>query len=472
MKLTGKKIAVLGLMNDGLEMIRALHHRGAQVDGFGIPPSETESKKITTQLKGIARNIIWNSISSEALLPYDLIIRTPGAGIFQEALDQAKNNSVKILSDLEMACQFMKAPIIAVTGTNGKTTTTALIQILLQEQGFSVATVGGEFNRYGEVVSNEKDFDYFLIEVSSQRLAQSQNFHPYIAVLLNIYPAHGDRHAGGIPEYIESKGKIFDQQTDKDFLIFSGTGVNVRELIRQRNPVSQKIMFSMDQPVNPPGIYREKQNFIWVGPKGETESYSFARTPIKVATYLINMMAAIAAAKLCDVQKETVQQVLNHFRGLPSRMEKYREVKGASYIDDSQCSNIGAAIWALNSFSNPVIWIGGGGIEKNANLEEIPQRIKRGKLKAILLTGPAGGRLGKILQGMAPIIETLPLSEAVSKAYEIAEPKDIVLYSPASPPDLFTQKPGSQRGEKFKKLVSQLKDTEPIKPKRDKFIRI
>jgi len=470
MELKGKKVAVLGLTDDGLAMVNALSQAGARVAGFGTG-TPGHVKAVEQRFQKISGQLTWKGIPEEALTSFDLIVDTPGGGNFIPSRDFAKKQGVKVLSDLDLALKFMPAPLIAVTGTNGKSTTVALIRDMLIQQGFKVVAVGGDFSSWAERLTDKKAYDYYVLEVNSRRLEISDSLHAHIAVLLNLYPAHGDRHEGGVPAYIEAKAKVFAHQTSKDFLIHEESAGNLRELLRIKSPPSTRVPFSLDSPLSSQGVYRSEKDLIYRGPSGEEESYSLAKAKSRTPAYLMDLMSAIAAAKLCRVTPPNIQAVIDNFSGLPSRMEKIRTVGDVVFIDDSRATNIGATAWALASSSRPIIWIAGGGLVDGARLQDLPKEIK-GRVKLIVLFGSDRKTLVRTLSDVAPIIEVDRLKEAVALAHQKADPKDWVIFSPFCPPDLRTQKPGRSRGSEFKKLVKDLPEAPRQIRARSQFVKI
>jgi UDP-N-acetylmuramoylalanine--D-glutamate ligase len=453
-EIKSRKIAVLGLNDDGLEMVKALSKAGAYVSGFGTA-TPSQEKAIQEKFQAIPCQLLWREIPENALTQFDLIIDTPGGGNYIAARDFAKKNGVRVLSDLDLAIEFMQAPIIAVTGTNGKSTTVALINEMLNQQGYKVVTVGGDFSPWGERILDKKKYDYYVLETNSRRLEISSSLHPHIAVLLNLYPAHGDRHKGGVPAYIEAKAKIFANQTEADYLVHEGTSENLHELIRLKSPKSKPVMFVLDNFVGPPGAYRSGQNLIWLGLSNENETYSLRKVKSRLPTYIMDLLAALVVARLCKVEPRHIQSVIDNFKGLPSRMEAIRTVGNVTFIDDARSTNIGATSWALSSYTRPIIWIAGGGLVDGSRLRDLPHIIKGG-VKLIILIGSERKTLLRALGGIAPTIEAADLKEAVEVAHKMAEPKDVVIFSPLCPPDYKTQKPGKFRGSEFKKLVERL----------------
>ncbi len=462
MEVKGKKIAVLGLGKDGLSLVRSLNGLGAQVVGFGTAGSEQQKKEARDFLGDIPAKLIWEPLSERSLAGSDLVVFSSRSGKFHQARDFAEKQGVPIFSDLDFVVQFLDKPIIGITGTNGKTTTASILKGLLEKGGFKVSNTGGDFDDWGERIADKKKYDFHIFELSSQRLENSSKFSPYIAILLNIFPAHGERHEGGLPAYLAAKAKIFANQGPGDFFIHEASAVNIRELLRRNPPRSQRVMFSLENPVDSPGVFREKNQLIWLGSNGRRETFPLVKAPNKSPTFLMNFMAAMDAALLCGVKPRLVQAVLDRSAGLPNRMEEIRVVNGVKYVNDSRATNLAATLWALYSFNHPIWLIMGGGIPPGSDFEGLNQVSKK-RIRTIFLVGSERAILMKKLTGGAPVVPVPDLKEALEMIAKMAEEKDIVLFSPACPPDLFTQGQGTEeRGEEFKRLVLHLPEA-PVK---------
>lgn len=460
MQLKEKKIAVLGVNEEGLEWMLALAKAGALVTGFGRRSSE-ESEKIQKKFQGVACQFYWDKIGKEDLLTYDLVIDTPGAGTYREAVEQAKKKGVAVMSDLDLATQFITVPIIAVTGTNGKSTTVTLLRDMLLKQGYKVLVLGGDFSPWASVLAEKTKYDYCLMELSSRRLEVSQNFHPHIALFLNLFPAHGERHEAGYLGYVKAKAKIFFFQTEQDYLIHESSAQNVNELIQRLKTRSRRVRFSLQGPVEPPGIFLDKTRLVWSGPDSELEVYPLEKASIRTLTHVLNLMAAIAAARLLKVEAKHIQSVIETFKGLPHRLQLVRAVGGVLFVDDSRSTNVAAAVWALHSLPINLLWIAGGAPIPGANWEEAVQS-GQGRVREIFLYGSAGQKLASTLQALAPVTLVKNLEEAVQLAHKKSGHKDVVLFSPGCPPDLLAGDFQENRGERFFAAVKKLKEPPSI----------
>ena len=461
-KYEGKKVAVLGLGDEGLALVSKLHHLGSQVEGFGTGDG-AYIEGVQKFMAAVPVPLHWKEIPEDGLTGFDAIIVTTRSGKFHAARDFAGKQGVPIFHEIDFILQFLKAPIIAVTGTNGKTTTLSILAEIFKRQGLRFTITGGDFDSWADRIEDTENYDYHLLELSSQRLENSSRLHPYIAVLLNIFPAHPERHADGIPGYFAAKAKIFQKQGEQEYLIHEASARNVRELIRQAQAKPQRVMFSLEHQLEGMGIHRVEKELVWVGNSGEEKKFSLAQAKNIAPTYLLNEMAAIAVACLCDVKPEAIQGVIDNFAGIPHRLERIRDVGEVTFVDDSRATNEAATIWALSSFNRPVILIAGGGVHPQAGFESL-KRFTRSRVKQIILVGSQSEGMAKELEGETPVQQVENLQEAVQIADKLAEAEDVVLFSPACPPDLYTQGGGTERGEDFQKQVKSL----PDKPRRVK----
>ncbi len=456
MNLAGKKIAVVGLGHDGIAMIKALAGQGAIVSAYGSGSDEQE-KSVRADLQPIFCRLIWQEVFEDSLLGYDYAINTPGGGLYRAAIEHARERGVVVLSDLDLAWEFFDAPVIAVTGTSGKSTTISLLANMLKTQGYRCALFGGDFLHWANAIQDRNHNDYYLLELSSRRLEVSNIHHPWISILLNLYSAHSDRHPGGLTQYYEAKARIFAGQKENDYLIHEGTATNLLELIRTKNPRPACIPFVLQGSVSGPGVFREKKKLILVEADGTRKSFDVSEMANLNPALLMDAMAAVAAANLCKVEPERIQVALNEFVPLPSRMEKIRTLNGVTYIDDSTAANWGATVWALNGIAGSVLLIVSGAPSGDLSRLTIPSFLIK-RLKLVIPTGSRRRQLLPLFQGIANIQEAVDLHEAVNIAHQQATIGDTVLFSPGFPPDLITERASRSRGQIFKEQVTTLAD--------------
>ena len=328
---------------------------------------------------------------------------------------------------------------------------------MLKTQGYRSAVYGGDFLRWANAIQDRNSYDYYLLELSSRRLEVSRVQRPWISILLNLYSAHSDRHPGGLQQYYEAKARIFTGQTEKDYLIHEGTATNLQELIRSKKPLPVRIPFVLNGSIPGRGVFRDRKKLILVDADGNQYFFDVSGMTNLNPALLMDAMAAVAAASLCNVEPERIQLALNEFVPLPSRMEKIRTVNGVTYIDDSTAANWGAAIWALNGIAGPIVWIVSGAPSGDLSGLTIPSFLVE-HIKLVIVSGSRRRHLLHVFQAIANVKEAVNLQEAVSIAHENATSGDTVLYSPGFPPDLISEGASRLRGEIFKKEVNNLPD--------------
>lgn len=454
MELKGRKVAVLGLGSDGIAMIHVLSQEGALVTAYGVR-NEVEAKAMQARIGDFLVEWIWQDVSERHLLRHDLVVDTPGATTYKAAIDSAARNGITVMSDFDLAREYLKDPIIAVTGTCGKSTTISLIQLMMKNHGFKTRTYGGDFLRWAEAIGNHESCDFNLLELSSRRLEVSRPFQPHIAVLLNLHAAHPDRHRGGPAAYADAKSKIFTAQTEQDYLVYDVSSPALQELIRAKAPKSIPVKFSLNHPVLPPGIYRKERELIWLNPSGQNTLYSLSKVENRNLPLLMDMMAATAVANLCGVSPDAIQSAIEDFKALPSRMERIANVGGIVFVDDSTAANPAAAVWGLSSLSGQLIWITGGNPTGHSAQTGFPSFLK-GRIKLIIVCGSQSKALARIWADAGSILEASRLADAVALAYDKASPGEVVIYSPGFPPDYYSEAAGRGRGDEFKRLVAML----------------
>jgi UDP-N-acetylmuramoylalanine--D-glutamate ligase len=332
----------------------------------------------------------------------DLIIASPG-------IPPAKYPKTKtpIINEIEFGARFLpKTKIVAITGTNGKTTTTTMISKILNCP--AAGNIGTPL-----IAIADTSLKHLAVEVSSYQLETLKEFRPHISIILNITPDHMERHKT-MAQYAKAKANIFKDQTKADFLIYNAKDPLIKKIIK--NVKAKKI------PLYP-------------------------KTPLEQ-----NSLAALAVAKICKVPAKKAEKVLKDFKGVEHRLEKTALKKGVTYVNDSKATNPESTIVALSAFKDPIILLAGGA-DKNTSLKELTKAMKN-KVKLLVLFGEAKDRFAKAFKGF-PVIEAKTLNNAVKIAHKHAVKNDIVLLSPACASfDMF--KNFEERGNKFKKIVADL----------------
>ena len=447
--LRDRNILVVGLARTGVSTARFLKERGAIVAATDILPASQIKDIDDLRSNGIEVETGGHSI--KRFLNAHLIILSPGVFPDIEPLKEARKKGVEIISEVELAFNFIKEPIVAIAGTNGKTTTTTLIGKILESGGNKVFVGGNIGLPLIEYVASNQSADYIVVEVSSFQLEGTRKFRPHIAVLLNITEDHLDRYAS-FDEYAAAKFRLFENMEEGDVAIVNFDDTTINSKLKTQNSKPKVIPFSSSKILKEGVCYNNNSINYSVG--GVKESYPTANFKLKGIHNIENIMASIAAAKACGVSREAILKTIEEFKGLPHRMELIREINGISYYNDSKGTNIGALQKSLEGLNAPVILIAGGR-DKGGDYGVLNDLIKN-KVRHLILLGEAKNKIRDAFKGLTDIIMVESLKEAVDIASNKAEKGDVVLLSPAcSSFDMF--KDYKERGEIFRKEVMRLK---------------
>jgi UDP-N-acetylmuramoylalanine--D-glutamate ligase len=445
--LVGKRVLVVGMARTGIATAKFLKARGSVVTTTEAKPEE-EMREAIQELKGMDLSTEWGGHQIETFLRQDLIVVSPGVDLNMDPVQKAIRRGVQVISEIELAYHFIHVPILAITGTNGKTTTTLLLGEMLKEDGRRVG-VGGNVGEPLILFADGGDrWDVLVVEISSFQLEAIEDFRPRISVLLNITEDHLDRYSS-YADYIEAKVRIFVNQNSGDQAVLNKDDPIV---MQSREKVkAKKVMFSMSERPEE-GAFSDGQTiFLKLGGKGE--EYSLAKTPLKGVHNVENMMAALTAARISGCSKKAVQDVLDRFKGLEHRLEFVREIGGVRFYNDSKGTNVGSVVKSLRSFSEPVILIAGGK-DKNGDLSPLKELIQK-QVKHMILLGEAKERMNHDLGGLTDTVMAKTMEEAVSLARQKARGGEVVLLSPGcSSFDMF--KDYKERGNVFKEAVFKL----------------
>jgi UDP-N-acetylmuramoylalanine--D-glutamate ligase len=389
--------------------------------------------------------------SEEIILNADVVMKSPGIPDKVPLVKQLKEKGIPVISEIEFASKFSKSVIVGITGSNGKTTTTMLVNHILKKAGLNVGMGGNIGKSFAQQVA-EDNFDIQVLELSSFQLDGIIDFAPHIAIITNITPDHLDRYEYEFENYINSKFRITENQTEDDFLIYDlDDGVITNWL--QKNKVRATLLpFSLEKELEQ-GVFINNNN-IQLKYKTEEIIMKTKTLAIKGKHNTKNAMAATMAAALLKVRKDTIRESLEDFEGAAHRLEHVLKINGVEYINDSKATNVNATYYALDSMQTPTVWIVGGVDKGNDYLDLMP--LVREKVKAIVCLGLDNQKIVQTFYDVVDlIVETAGAEEAVKVAYKIAEKGDTVLLSPACASfDLFDNY--EDRGDKFKQAVREL----------------
>jgi UDP-N-acetylmuramoylalanine--D-glutamate ligase len=378
----------------------------------------------------------------------DLIVLSPGVPPSIEPLALARQRGIPIVSEIELAAWFITSPIMAVTGTNGKTTTTLLIGEMLQTAGRQVFVGGNIGNPLINLVASNESKDIAVVELSSFQLETIERFRPDIGVLLNITEDHLDRYTT-FEAYVEAKSRLFMNQRASDVSVLNASDPNVERAAKSSK--ARKVYFNVIEN-QMEGAFFNGQRIV-LRENSMEETYDPQRSRLLGIHNIENMMAAAVTARLCGCSSEVVQQTLETFEGLPHRLEFVSEVAGVRYYNDSKGTNVGAVVKSLKAFPGRVILIAGGR-DKGGDYTPLGGPIRE-RVKHLVFIGEARERMARELGGTAPVTLADSFEGAVKTAHLLARPGDTVLLSPAcSSFDMFRDY--VERGNIFKSLVRGL----------------
>ncbi|QDR80383.1 UDP-N-acetylmuramoyl-L-alanine--D-glutamate ligase [Sporomusa termitida] len=445
-----KKILVLGAGVSGISVADILQQLGAQVTLSDAKPAAKIDKDLSRLKTNGVRLALGNQ--TETLLDgIDYIVLSPGISIYIPLVAAAQIRGIPVMSEVEVAYRLSSAPIIAITGTNGKTTTTTLLGEILKTTGRQVAVGGNIGAALSEQALTVGPDSFVVAEISSFQLEGAINFKPHIAAVLNLTPDHLDRHHT-MAAYQEMKERIFIRQDKNDYIILNYDDVTVRGMAA-RAP-GNIIYFSRRQCLAQ-GFYVDSGNITlnWAGKTGVICAVSDMQ--IKGGHNVENALAACAVGYFAGASLENMAAVLKAFPGVEHRIEPVREIAGVSYYNDSKATNPESTIKALEAFAGHIILIAGGR-DKNTDLTEFMQLAKE-RVDHLIVMGEAGPRFAEAAaqQGVRNIHSVPSFPAAVTLAHKLAQPPQVVLLSPACASyDMFNNY--EERGKIFKDLVCRL----------------
>ena len=383
----------------------------------------------------------------ERILAADWIIKSPGIPKKAEMIQKIKAKGIRLSSEIEFGAEFTDAKIIAITGSNGKTTTTSLIYHILKNDNMNVG-LGGNIGKSFALQVAKENFEYYVLEVSSFQLDDIQNFRPYISLLLNLSPDHLDQYNYNYEEYALAKFRIAENQENDNYFIYNKDDEMSQKLLQQLDFKVKQIPFSMKEKLNE-GAYTEGEK-LYVKLQDEF-SMRIDELSLMGTHNVANSLAASIAGKLLNISNESIRHSLMTFQAVEHRLETFAEIDGVKYINDSKATNVNATYYALESMKQPTVWIVGGK-DKGNDYSEIEELVKK-KVKAIICMGLDNAKIIDFFKDKKDIIiDTASIEDAVKAAKSIAEKGDAVLLSPCCASfDLFNSY--EHRGKLFKEEV-------------------
>ena len=445
-EIRGKKIVILGLALSGAAAAKLAVRQGADV--FVSDNQDTLALQGTlTDLKALS---IPGELGqhSDQIYDADLWIISPGIAQDSELVQKAQSNDIPIVSEIEFASWFTEAPILAITGSNGKTTTAHLLAEMIQTDDIHGALAGNVGIPFAEMVledlGNPDPKRVWVLEISSFQMEFIEHFKPYIAIFLNITPDHLNRYPS-MKEYIAAKMNMWSRQTAEDFIVYNADDTILVEEIAEST--SRKIAFGLGH--HPEAIFQPNRTKIYTEEHATLIEMNQLALPGK--HNLANALAAATAAHLMGVPNKSIAATMSQFSGVPHRLEPIAEINGVTYINDSKATNLDAVQVALESFTQPIILILGG-LDKGGDFRSILPHTHN-NLKEVIAFGQAKELILTTLRDAVRSTSVMDLKEALELAQNCSQPGDVVLLSPGCASfDQFEN--FEERGDHFRSLVT------------------
>lgn len=449
MDLKGKKISVIGAARSGIGAAKLIKVLG----GIPFVSDNSSEEKLKESLKQLEAENIQYEIGGHSDRIYDaaLMIVSPGVPNDSACLMNARSKKIKLMSEIELAYHFCKGKIIAITGTNGKTTTTSLCGHVFNSCAYKTHVAGNIGLAFSEIVLDVKDNEFVSLEVSSFQLDLIDKFKPAAAIILNITPDHLNRYENSMQKYSESKQRVYMNQDVKDYLILNRNSQPVMNYLG--NHKSSIYFFSLDEVQNNGCTF--SNNTVIFRSNGK-ETFNCSRDDIKIRGEhnLANAMAVICTAKAFDLDNKKIIKALQTFESVEHRLELVREINGVKYVNDSKATNVDSVWYALKSFDEPILLILGGQ-DKGNDYNQIKDLVTQ-KVKKIYAIGSSADKVYNFFNGIKKVEIKNSLEDVVNDASSEAKKGDVVLLSPACASfDMFNNY--EHRGKVFKEAVNKLK---------------
>ena len=446
MELTSKNILVVGLAKTGVACARFLAKRGARVTATDMR-DEASLSQVTAELQEYDIRFALGRHDEADFLNSDLIVVSPGVPQDQPMLVLAKGTGIEIISEIELAARFITAPIVAITGTNGKTTTTTLAGEIFKASGFSTYVGGNIGDPLIELVESGQKVEMVVAEISSFQLEWISSFRPKVAALLNLSEDHLDRYAT-YQEYIAAKFRIFENQTSEEFAVVNADDQLVWKYGSELK--TRLFPFSRKQELQEGIFHRDGE--IFFRHNGFEERFSTKEFRLQGVHNLENIMAALACTLLLGCRPDKSLECISNFKSLHHRMEFVRKLHGIGFYEDSKATNVGSVVKALESFND--ITLIAGGKDKGGSYAPLVPLIQE-RVRHLILIGEAADRMQTELGSLTDTRRASTLEEAVWLAAQITQPGGTVLMSPAcSSFDMFRDY--EERAQRFIAAVTML----------------
>ena len=446
----GKKILVVGLGITGLCTARWLADQGAAVTVSEVNPETDLDPAICNEIRerGIALETGWHR--EETFLNSELLVLSPGVPHDMEPLSTARRMDIPVTGELELASRLIDTPMIAVTGTNGKSSVTAFLGSLLENANLKVFVGGNIGTPLIAYVAEEDKADYVVVEVSSFQLDTIETFCPFISMVLNVSPDHLDRYPS-YEDYVQSKLRVYMNQGARQHVILNDDDERL-SLVKPSSGVSV-FRFGTKKKEGRHAFIEDSMIRTCISGK-EHSSFSLKSLRLPGRHNLENLLAVVLTGQILGIKSPVIQQTINELKGLPNRLELVATLAGVEFYNDSKATNVDAAVKAVTSFDRPLILIAGGR-HKGADYTRLV-RAAEGRVKRAVFLGESRELLARSFEGVVPFSMAEDLDNAVSEAFSQAEKGDVVLLAPAcSSFDMFSDY--AHRGKVFRSAVERLK---------------
>jgi len=444
---SNKNIVILGAGESGVGAAMLAVQKG----GLVFISDKSQIKKVfQDELTELGIEWEHGQHSMDRILNADLIIKSPGIPEKTPVMTAIREKGIKVISEIEFGGYYSTGKTICITGSNGKTTTAMLTHHILKKAGFDVGLAGNVGYSFAKQVA-EGDHDWYVLELSSFQLDDMYDFHAHVSILTNITPDHLDRYDDQMQNYVDSKFRILQNQTQNDWFIFNADDPIISTEMKKRNPQVNLAPFSLKEEQSLGGYAKDKQLIININQQFAMSIHELA---LKGKHNTQNALAAGIAARLVEIRKDIVRESFEDFTNVEHRLEFVAKVNGIEFINDSKATNINSAWFALESMESPTVWIVGG-VDKGNDYSELTALVRE-KVKAIICLGEDNQKIIDAFTGIVEtIVEAKSAMEAVAYGYRLAHKDEIVLLSPACASfDLFDNY--EDRGNQFKRAVRML----------------
>jgi UDP-N-acetylmuramoylalanine--D-glutamate ligase len=448
MELTGKRVLVVGLGRSGVASALFLQSRGARVTVSDAKSEDQLREQIPTLLDaGIA--VETGAHGERTFRDQDLIVVSPGVPVDAEPLVQARALGQPVIGEIELASQFLPGPIVAITGSNGKTTTTTLVGEILASSGVKTLVGGNIGTPAISFADRATPETVIVLEVSSFQLETISSFRPRVAVVLNVTPDHLDRHRT-FAAYVDAKARIFENQQADDFAVLNADDPTCVELAGRTN--AQVFWFSREHEVESGAFVRDGQVIFRRDALAQVV-LAVSEIPLKGSHNLENILAAVCAGALMGCAPEKIRRAIVNFKAVEHRLEFVATIGGVEYYNDSKATNVDATMKALQSFPSNIHLILGG--KDKGSDYTLLNDLLRERVKSVYTIGAAAEKIQTHITGTTQIVSSGTIEAAVKQAAAVAQPGDVILLAPACASfDQFRSY--EHRGRVFKDLVGQL----------------